>query len=755
MTRLLQVLLILAAPLAWGAPDGAAIYKQHCASCHGDEGEGVDDEYDEALVGKRSIDWLTKYIDESMPEFEEHLVVGKDARAVSEYIYDAFYSPEAQAKKKPVRKDLLRLSQHQHRRAITDIVQTFIGGHPWMGEEHGLRGNYFNKEKMNNRKHALVKRIDPTINFDAQKDHGVEGLNLKAHSIYWTGSLNPPETGVYQFRVNTPNGVRFWLNETNQNKDAFIDAWVSSGNQMRSQEASMFLLAGHGVPIIIDFVAFKERKSSLSIDWKPPHGVWEPLPNSVLHTDGSKPALIIETPFPADDASMGYERGSSISKAWKEATTRAAIEATATIFEHIDKIAKTKPDAEDREERLRSFCSEFTSRAFCRPLSDKQKKLYVDDIFTAAAGDLDTAVKRSLMLTLTSPYFLYPSLNLNEKGEPDSYTNAAHMALAIWDSVPDMHLRKKAGKGQLNTEKQIKDELWRMLGDSRAKVKINRFFHHWLALSEKEDLGKDPKVFPGFDKALIADLRSSLNLFINDVVWEEPSDYRKLFTSDQLYLNDRLASFYGAEKSQGDGFVQVTPPDRKRAGLFTHPYILSAFSYHRQTSPIHRGVYLGRNVLGRFLKPPPNAIEFKDADFDPSLTMREKVTELTKDKSCMSCHSIINPVGFSLEYYDAVGRFRTQDNNKPINAESDYETPDAEKIRITGPDDLARLAVESPEAHQAFLKHLFHHLIQQPVNAYGFDQMDQFHHAFQKSGFHIKNIITVMAFESLPREPQK
>ncbi|MEN8694322.1 MAG: DUF1592 domain-containing protein [Akkermansiaceae bacterium] len=753
MKYLIQAILILTASLALGAPDGAAIYRQHCASCHGDEGQGVADEYDEALVGKRSIDWLTKYVDESMPEFEEHLVVGEDARAVSAYIHEAFYSPEAQAKKKPVRKDLLRLSQHQHRRAITDIVQTFLGGRPWMGAEHGLRGHYFNKEKMNNRKNALTQRIDPTIDFDAQKNHGIEGLNLNAHSIYWTGSLNPPETGVYQFRVNTPNGVRFWLNETNQNKDAFIDAWVSSGNKMRSQEASIFLLAGHGVPIVIDFIAFKEKKSSLSIDWKPPHGVWEPLPNQVLHPDGSKPALMINTPFPADDASMGYERGSSISKAWKEAISRAAIQATAAIFEHIDQLAKTKPDAENREERLRGFCGEFVSRAFCRPLTENQRKRYVDDLFNTAKGDLDTAVKQSLMLTLTSPYFLYPSLNLNEKGEPDSYTNAAHMALAIWDSIPDMPLRKKASKGQLKTDKQIKDELWRLLGDPRAKVKINRFFHHWLSLSEKEDLGKDPKMFPGFDQTLIADLRSSLDLFINDVVWSDPSDYRKLFTTDQLYLNDRLASFYGAEKPQGGGFTPLTPPDRMRAGLFTHPYILSAFSYHRQTSPIHRGVYLSRNILGRFLKPPPNAIEFKDADFDPSLTMREKVTELTKDSSCMSCHSIINPVGFSLEYYDAVGRFRTKDNNKPINTESDYETPDAETIRIKGPDDLARLAVESPEAHRAFLKHLFHHLIQQSVNAYGFGKMDELHDVFKNTGFHIRNMITVIAYETLPKKP--
>lgn len=753
MIRLGYVLLFSTSFLV-AKPDGLAIYKEHCANCHGDQGQGVAKEYDEALVGKRSIESLAKLIHKTMPEDEDELVVDEDAHAVAAYIHGAFYSPEAQAKLKPVRKDLLRLTQHQHRRAITDIVQSFRN-RAWQGDKHGLRGNYFNKEKMNDRKHALKARIDATINFDAQADHGIEGLNLNAHSAYWTGSILPPETGTYHFRVNTPNGVRIYINEPDHEKDAFIDEWVSSGNKMRSAEASIHLLGGHGVPIFIEFVSFKEKKSSLSIDWKPPHGTWEPLPSRVLYADGAQEATLIASPFPADDASMGYERGSSISKAWSEAVANSAIEATAKIYDDLDQLARTKPGAKDRWDKIKKFCHQFTERAFGRPPTQAQHQLYVDAPFQEAGHDCDTAAKRSLMLTLTSPYFLYPSLNRNEKGEADQFTNAAHMALAVWDSIPDKHLTQLVKKGKLKTDQDIQNELWRMLGDPRAKTKMKRFFHHWLSLAEKEDLGKDPQTFPGFDKQLIADLRSSLDLFIDSTVWSEQSDYRKLFTTQEVYLNPRLAKFYGSSAPSRNEFEPLLTPDRKRAGLFTHPYVLAAFSYHKQTSPIHRGVYLSRNILGRFLKPPPNAIEFKDADFDPSLTMREKVTELTKDEACMSCHAIINPVGFSLEYYDAVGRFRTKDNNKPINSESDYETPDAEKIRIKGPDDLARLAVESAEAHRAFLKHLFHHLIQQPTNAYGFGKMDELHDVFKNTNFHIRNIIVTIALKTLPANPVK
>lgn len=745
----LWICLSLLAILPANGNRGAEIYTQHCASCHGDQGQGVADEYDEALVGKKSVASLAKYIHRTMPEDDEDAVIDEDALRVAEYIHTAFYSPEAQAKLKPVRKDLLRRTQHQHRRAITDIVQSFYG-RAWMSGKNGLTAKYFNKEKMNNRKKELHKRVESTVSFDVSKNHGIEGLNPKAHSIFWTGSIMPPETGTYSFRINTPNGVRIFLNETDQRKDAFIDAWVSSGNKMRSVEASTFLLGGHAVPIFIDFVCYKEDKSSLSIDWKPPHGTWEPLPSRVLFTDGSRKAAVISTPFPADDASLGYERGSSISKAWKEAITKAAIEATGLIFDDIDRLAKTKPDQPDRRQKLKEFCQEFAFRAFARPLTEAQKKTYIETVFNKAGDDYETATKRSLMLTLTSPYFLYPSLNRNEKGEPDQFTTAAHLALALWDSVPDKQLRQAASKGHLSNEKQINDRLWNMMGDPRTKAKLHTFFHQWLNLSEKEDLDKDPKLFPGFDEKIIADLRTSLNLFIDSVVWSKNSDYRRLFTEDKIHLNLRLANFYGAPAPISNGFEPLPTPDKKRAGLFTHPYVLTAFSYHKQTSPIHRGVYLSRNVLGRFLKPPPNAIEFKDADFKPDLTMREKVTDLTKDESCMSCHSIINPVGFSLENYDAIGRFRTHEKNKPINTVSDYQTPEDETVKITGPSDLAKLAVESPGAHRAFLKHLFHHLIQQPTNAYGFGKMDHLHEVFKNSGFHIQNAMVTMVKETIP-----
>ncbi|WP_411846701.1 DUF1592 domain-containing protein [Roseibacillus persicicus] len=741
MLRTLSLLILLSAGLFSQdeKPDGLAIYQKHCVSCHGEQGEGVDEEYDEALVGKRSIASLAKYIHRTMPEDEEDLVVDEDALAVAEYIHGAFYSPAAQERLKPVRKSLLRLTQHQHRNAIADVVSSFN----WRRTDPGSRGlkavyHSFREGKDNRKKEKILERVEEQAAFDLATSEPIENLNPEEFEITWLGSLMPPESGRYQFRLKTPNGARLFLNEIWREEGTLIDGWVSSGNEMRVLTGEAELLGGYPVSIKVDYLSFQEKVSSLVVEWKPPHGTWEPIPTRHLWPENAPTMAIVTTSFPADDASLGYERGSSVSKAWQDATANSAMETIALLEPYLDSLSKSKPKQPERAEKLAVFCHTFAKRAFARPLSPEQQERYVDQFF--AQYDPEEALRRSLLLTLSSPYFLYPELGARE----DSYQVARRLALALWDSVPDNQLWKAAEKDELKEDWQLQKQASRMLQDPRARQKVGRFFHHWLALSEREDLRKDSEMFPGFDEELIADLRVSLDLFLNEVIWSQSSDYRQLFTTPDLYLNSRLAEFYGSPNRPAH-FERLPAPDKKRAGVFTHPYLLAAFSYNKQTSPIHRGVYLGRNVLGRYLKPPPEAIEFKDADFDPTLTMREKVTQLTKDASCMSCHEIINPVGFSLEQFDAVGRFREKENNKPIDTKSVYPTPDDQEIPIGGPQDLARIAIESSDAHRAFIQHLFHHLVQQPVAAYGPETMDELHYQFVQNEFNIQKLIIHIA----------
>jgi hypothetical protein len=284
-----------------------------------------------------------------------------------------------------------------------------------------------------------------------------------------------------------------------------------------------------------------------------------------------------------------------------------------------------------------------------------------------------------------------------------------------------------------------------MLGDPRVRAKMQYFLQQWLQMNRSDDLSKDDKVFPGFTPEIIADLRTSLNLFLEDAVWNGSSDYRKLLLADYLYMNDRLAKFYGMDTNATDDFVKVAFDPKQRSGVVTHPYLLAGSYAQKLTSPIHRGVFLTRNIVGRALRPPPMAMTFKDADFAPNLTMREKVSELTKPQACQACHSVINPLGFSLENYDAVGRFRTGENGRPIDVLSDYTTDDGQTVRFAGARDVAEFAAGSEQAQNGFIEQLFNQIVKQPMLAYGSDTMARLRQSFVASDFNIQQLLVEMA----------
>ena len=355
---------------------------------------------------------------------------------------------------------------------------------------------------------------------------------------------------------------------------------------------------------------------------------------------------------------------------------------------------------------------------------------------------MEDAVKRVVLLALKAPRFLYLGL---DGAKPDDFEVAARLSFGLWDSLPDRELLKLAAKNELHAAEAVRVQAQRMLSDPRTHAKVRYFLQHWLQMNRAEDFSKDTQLYPGFTPEIVADLRTSLNLFLDDVVWGAASDYRRLLLEDDLFVNNRLARFYGVNTNVTDDFVKVSLDPKERSGVLTHPYLLAAFSYQKSSSPIHRGVFLTRNIVGRALKPPPMAQVFKDADFAPNLTMREKIAELTRPQACQGCHSVINPLGFSLENYDAVGRFRTKEGNRPIDAVSEYTTDDGAKVRLTGARDVAEFAAGSDHAHNTFIEQLFHQLVKQPMLAFGPDVPDRLRRSFVASGFNVQRLLVDIA----------
>lgn len=724
-------------------PTGEQIYRQKCASCHGLAGEGTK-KHPDPLIGDRSVTQLRPLIAKTMPENRPGTLSVEEAAKVAAFIYEAFYSPAARERNKPARIELARLTVRQYRNAVADIIGRFRPvGRP--GAEHGLKAEYYKNRRFGNGDRVL-ERIDPEVRFDFGTDTPVpEKTEAHQFSIRWRGSVVAPETGAYEFTIRTEHAARLWLNDQNR---PLIDAWVKSGNDTE-YKASIFLLAGRAYPLRLEYSKAKQGvddsdknktkpppvKSSVALLWKLPHRPADVVPARNLLTATVPEMFAPATPFPPDDRSYGWERGTTVSREWDQATTEAALETADYVVRRLNELANTRDGAPDRDAKARAFGQRFAEAAFRRPLTDAQKQLYVDRAF-AGAGDTDVAVKRLVLLVLKSPRFLYREVG----GKPDSYDVAARLSFGMWDSLPDAELLTAAAAGQLATREQVVRQAERMLADPRAKAKLHDFLLTWLKVDHYPDIAKDPKRFPGFDAAMVADLRTSLELFLDEVLWNERSDFRTLLRADHLYLNGRLAKFYGAELAPDAGFEKVQIDATQRAGVLTHPYLMAAFAYTGESSPIHRGVFLARGVLGLGLRPPPEAFTPLPAELHPSLTTRERVMLQTKDNACMACHGVINPLGFPLEHFDAVGRFREKDNAKPIDARGSYQTRAGKMVTVTGARALAEFLANSEEVQEAFAEQLFHHLVQQSVRAYGPQALAELRRSFAAKDFHIRQL---------------
>lgn len=751
---------------------GESIYRVQCASCHGPAGEGTKDAYPHALLGDKSVAELALLIEKTMPEGEPEKCVGEDAKAVAAYIHTAFYSPLAQARNKPARIELSRLTVRQYQNSLADLIGTFRGSGTWKSER-GLKAEYF-KGRRTGAGDRVISRIDPEVRFDFGED-SPEPEKIEAHefTIQWQGSVLAPDSGDYEFIVRTEHATRLWVNDQRQ---PLIDAWVKSGNDTEYR-GTLRLLGGRAYPLRLEFSKAKQGvddsktnknkpkpvKATVSLSWKQPHAPEEVIPERCLSPERFPETYVVTTPFPPDDRSVGYERGTAISKEWEQATTDAAIETADYVVLHLAELNGVGGGGRRRgggggggsaglfEEQMRKFCHRFAEHAFRRPLSEELKALIVDKQF-AEASDAEQAVKRSVLLTLKSPRFLYRELG----GEtPDSYDVAARLAYTLWDAPPDQSLLAAAASNQLSTREQLLAQVERMMPDLRTRSKLREFFVQWLRIDQVPELSKDPERFPDFDHQMAADLRTSLELFVEEIAWSDASDFRQLLAAEEVPLNDRLAKFYGVEMPPGAGFRKVAFQPGERAGVLTHPYLLAGFAYTQESSPIHRGVFIARSVLGRFLRPPPEAVAPLAPNLHPNLTTRERVVLQTKANACSTCHNLINPLGFPLEKFDAVGRHRLEEQGKPVDATGSYVTRGGEQVNFGGVRELATFLAQSEETHSAFVEQLFQFLVKQPIRAFGPEEHGKLKQTFVSNQFHIRKLMSEIAVDAALASPMK
>ncbi|HWB09795.1 MAG TPA: DUF1592 domain-containing protein [Pirellulales bacterium] len=737
-------------PVAVAADDrsGRGLYERRCATCHGMHGEGSREHYPQALEGERSTDELARFIATSMPPDEPGAYEGEDARAVAAYIHQAFYSPQARATRERPRIDLARLTARQHANVIADLMVAFYGSSA--GEKQfGLRGNYATINANGDGK-QVFSRIDPEVRFDfGVSSPSPEQIDPAEFAISWTGSVAVPATGDYEFIVRSPNSVRLYVNDR---KTPLVDAWVKSGEQTEYR-GMVRLLGGRDYLLQLHFTKAGQggkkpenlrsqiAPAAISLAWKPPGQSEETIPACRLSPQEVRETLLLQTSFPPDDRSTGFERGTAVSPEWEQATTAAAVEAATYVRERLGDFCGVIEPNREHESTLRDFCARFTERAFRRPLTPELRAMYVDRQFERAP-DAGIAVERAILMTLKSPRFLYVNAAATRA---DAYDVAAALSFALWDSLPDDALLAAAAAGQLATREQVAGQAERMMSDPRVTAKLREFVLAWLKIDRHHELRKEPTLFPNFNPAIEADLRTSLELFLEEVLSGERADFRTLLLADAVYLNGRLAPLYGADMPRDEPFRKVVLDSGERAGVLTHPYLMATLASESTSSPIRRGVLLARGVLARVLRPPPDAVTPIPAALHPDLTTRERTALQTADHACQSCHALINPLGYPLERFDAIGRFRTTENGRVIDAAGSYLSRSGKVVTFDGARQLSEFLAGSDEVHDAIVEKLFYYVVKQPVRAFGSDVLPALRHKFVASEFNMRRLMVEIA----------
>jgi hypothetical protein len=706
----------------------------------------VEDEFSKPLTGDWPIEKLNRYVDETMPDYDPDEVKGQDAELVSRFIYQSFYQkPELFRKESKIQ--LARLTNRQYRQSVTDLFAQFEGQPVLSKPVQGLKGKYYDAEGMNKRKKMHAEQIDPFINFNYGEKAALDGMNPKKFSVYWEGSVLPRESGWYEFFVKSPNGFELSVNRSIG--PPTIDEKVTAG-VLREENTKLYLLGGRPYPIQLNYFKFDDPNASIELSWKTPVGVKEIIPSEYLFTQVVPPSFVSQQKLPPDDASHGYERGIQVDSTWDESITYAALEAAKFAGIRMLRLARTNEKDEKKREKIITFAKEFVRYAFRERLSADEVDHYINSKFGEDVP-LHISIEKIVLLTLKSPRFLYPEWQSLAKKNKDPFVVASRMALYFWDSIPDKRIHSLIDRDQLLKEWQVEGQAKVMLKDARTKAKFNDFMMHWLDMKNKELPTISLKKYPEFNAVLALDLRRSLLSWIEKSIWEKTISWQEFLRMDQIQVNERIAKFYEAPypaENNSSGFVELNASVTGHKGLFTHPYILASHSYAEESSPIHRGVFTARKILGRTLRPPTEAVSFRNADFNPNWTMRQKVTELTKAANCMSCHDQINSSGFVLENFDATGKIRTQIQGKPIDLKVEYLDSKGEKREFQDANDLLQHALTSPQPAKSFINELFMHLAKQAAPSYDKIEINQLAKMLNEGELSIQELYLKLCFQA-------
>ncbi len=423
------------------------------------------------------------------------------------------------------------------------------------------------------------------------------------------------------------------------------------------------------------------------------------------------PALV---PLPDGriDGFVGHTDGQSVSALGVQAYEEMAV---AISVAAVADLAAWAPCTEDSAACLSELALDLGRRAYRRPL-DGEEVTALETLASSSYAEfgMQEASELVVQALLQSPLFLYrPEVGLGaEDGATvaplDDWEMASRLSYFFLDDMPDGELVAAAEAGELVADEGLELHARRLLDDPRARPVLTGFFAEWLRVYKLDELALDPNAFPEFDETLRADLEASTFLFLDKVLWQDDS-WESLMTGSFGFVNDRLAPVFGVAAPGTDELTLVELSASERRGVLTQPGLLASTSHGIQHSPIYRGVTMLSSVLCNEMPAPPPGIldDFEPVDVpaDEVCTVRDQIAKThTVGNDCQGCHAQIDGAGFAFEHYDALGRFRTEENGCEVDASGTFPGTLGD---VTDAIDMADKLAASEDAATCMAAHMF------------------------------------------------
>jgi hypothetical protein len=401
-------------------------------------------------------------------------------------------------------------------------------------------------------------------------------------------------------------------------------------------------------------------------------------PHTLGVTFPKKPSLLLETARQPYEAHFNYYRHPRLTPAVYEISIigpyNAAGAGDTPSRRRVFTCKAARPQEEDA--CAKKILSSLMRRAYRRPVTEADLKKPLELYASAKAADgYDAGIEMGLSAVLASPEFLFrierdparlPAAGVYPISDLEL---ASRLSFFLWSSIPDDELIDVAARGELDKPAVLERQVKRMLADPRSSNLVTNFASQWLHLRNLDSMTPDMRLYPDFDDNLRQAFRQETEMLVDSVIRENRS-VLDLLSANYTFVNERLAKHYGIPNIYGSRFRRIEfGEDGARGGLLRQGSILLVTSYPTRTSPVIRGKWILDNVLGVPPPPPPASVPALEATKTrKNATVRERLSQHRANPTCAGCHKLMDPIGFALENYDAVGRWRTMDKGEPIDA---------------------------------------------------------------------------------------